>query len=98
MIEAFIFFLHFLFALIIFTYKWQNEGLNSALLNLGFILILFAVGWAITGMIVKIFMEPEGLGIYFSRDTASLTLLTVIEIFFYKFYYKDDVIAAGREK
>ena len=57
-------------------------------MNVSLILILFAVGWTITGMIAKLIMEPKGLGLYYDRDTFSLTLLTIIEFFFYKIYYK----------
>jgi hypothetical protein len=89
MITAFIFFVHLLFSLIIFTRKWQDENLSSALLNLGLIGILFAVGWSITSMIAKAVMAQEGLGIQFDRDTFALVLLLVVEIFFYKMYYKD---------
>ncbi len=73
----------------IFTWKWQKEGLSSAFLNLALILILFAVGWTITGLIAKLLMEPKGLGFYYDRDTFSLSLLTIVEFFFYKIYYKE---------
>jgi hypothetical protein len=88
MISAFIFFAHFIFILLIFTWKWQNDGISGAVMNVSLILILFAVGWTITGMIAKLFMEPKGLGLYYDRDTFSLTLLTIIEFLFYKIYYK----------
>jgi len=91
MISAFIFFAHFIFILIIFTWKWQTDGISGAVMNVSLILILFAVGWTITGMIAKIFMEPNGLGFYFDRDTFSLTMLTLAEIFFYKIYYKRSI-------
>ena len=91
MISAFIFFAHFIFILIIFTWKWQTDGISGAVMNVSLILILFAVGWTITGMIAKFFMEPNGLGFYFDRDTFSLTLLTLVEIFFYKIYYKRSI-------
>lgn len=93
MISAFIFFIHFIFILLIFTWKWQKEGISGALLNVSLILILFAVGWTITGMISKFIMEPKGLGLYYDRDTFSLTLLTTIEFFFYKIYYKQPTAA-----
>ena len=89
MISAVILFAHFIFILMIFTWKWQKDGLSSALLNLALILILFAVGWTITGLIAKLLMEPKGLGFYFDRDTFSLSLLTVAEFLFYKIYYKE---------
>jgi hypothetical protein len=83
--------------LIIFTIKWQEEGISSAWMNVGLIVILFAVGWTMTGMISKLLMEQEGFGIYFDRDTFSLTLLTIFEFFFYRFYYKDSTTEAGKE-
>ena len=97
MISAFIFFAHFIFLLLIYTWKWQKEGVSGAVLNVSLILILFAVGWTITGMIAKFLMEPKGLGLYYDRDTFSLTLLTIIEIIFYRFYFKPTT-AADKEK
>ena len=97
MISAIIFFAHFIFTLIIFTKKWQDEGSSAAWMNVGLIVILFAVGWTVTGMIAKILMEQEGLGIHFDRDTFSLTLLTIMEVFFYRFYYRDTVTEDGKE-
>jgi hypothetical protein len=78
---------------LIYTWKWQKEGISAAILNVSLILILFAVGWTITGMIAKLLMEPQGLGLYYDRDTFSLTLLTIIEIIFYRFYYKQSTAA-----
>ena len=87
MITAFIFFAHLFFALYIFTKKWQTENLKNAFLNLVLIAILFSVGWTVTTMIAQIFMEPEGFGIQFNRDTFALTLLSSAEYFFYRIYY-----------
>lgn len=97
MITAFIFFAHFLFILIIFTWKWQIDGISAAFINIALILILFAVGWTITGMIAKLLMEPKGLGLYFDRDTFSLALLTTAEYFFYRIYYREPTVT-GKEK
>lgn len=97
MIIAFIFFIHFLFALIIYTKKWQEEGVVAGLLNIGLILILFAVGWSISGMILKLFIDSEGFGLLLDRDTLSLILLTIAEIFFYNFYYREKPTEAGKE-
>ena len=96
MISALIFFIHFIFLILIFTWKWQREGVSSAILNVSLILILFAVGWTITGMIAKLLMEPAGFGLYYDRDTFSLILLSIIEFFFYKIYYSHPT-AAGKE-
>jgi hypothetical protein len=97
MVSAVIFFAHFLFLLIIFTWKWQTDGISAAFINVALILVLFAVGWTITGLIAQLLMEPKGLGQYFDRDTFSLTLLTIIEYFFYRFYYKEST-ADDKEK
>ncbi len=98
MITAFIFFVHFIFSLVIFTKKWQDENLSAGFLNIALIGILFAVGWTITGMIAKLVMEPKGLGMQFDRDTFALSLLTIVEFFLYKFYYKEEPIANDTEK
>lgn len=98
MITAFIFFAHYIFTLIIFTKKWQDENLSGGIQNIGLIGVLFAVGWTITTMVAKIFMEPEGLGIFYDRDTFALTLLTIAEYFFYRLYYKNIFTEAGTEK
>jgi formate hydrogenlyase subunit 3/multisubunit Na+/H+ antiporter MnhD subunit len=97
MITAIIFFAHLIFLIIIFTKKWQEEGLSSAWMNIGLIGILFAVGWTATSFIAKILMEQEGFGIHFNRDTFSLTLLTIVEVFFYRNYYKDTTTEDGKE-
>jgi len=98
MITAFIFFAHLIFALVIYTKKWQDESVSAGLLNVTLIVILFAVGWTITGIVAKLVMEPKGLGIQFDRDTFSLTLLTIAEFFFYRFYYRDESNLTDTEK
>jgi formate hydrogenlyase subunit 3/multisubunit Na+/H+ antiporter MnhD subunit len=99
MIASLIFFIHLLFALIVFTKKWQEENLTSGFLNVGLVGILFGVGWSLSNIAAKFLLEPEGFGIYFDRDTFSLVLLTIGEYFFYRMYYKDTFIptAAGME-
>lgn len=96
MITGIIFAIHILFILVIFVKKWQDENLSTAFLNVGLIIILFSVGWTITGMIAKAVMEPEGFGREFNRDTFSLILLTIAEFFFYKFYYSEDFISTDK--
>ena len=72
--------------------------MSFAFLNLGLIAILFTVGWSITGMISKFIMEPDGLGIYLTRDDFSLALLTIAEYFFYRMYYKEPPTVSDTEK
>ncbi len=97
MITAVIFFAHFIFALVIFTKKWQEESLVAGVLNIALIGILFSVGWTLTGIAVKYIMKPEGLGILYDRDAFSLTLLSIAEFFFYKMYYKDEPTEGDKE-
>lgn len=100
MVTALIFSAHLIFILVIFTKKWQDESLSSAFTNLALIIILFAVGWSISTSIVKLLIDSKGFGIQFDADTISLTLLSIVEFFFYRFYFKEDkpVIEAGTEK
>jgi hypothetical protein len=104
MISALIFSAHLIFVTIIFTKKWQNESLGSAFTNFALIIILFTIGWSVATSIVKIFFDAKGFGTQFDSDTISLTILTIVEYFFYKFYYKDDnpepveIIEGDKEK
>ncbi|MBA4319525.1 MAG: hypothetical protein C0412_14075 [Flavobacterium sp.] len=53
-------------------------------------MLLFTVGWAVVSSFIQLIIEKKGLGIYYDRDAISLTLLTIIEYFFYKLYYFDE--------
>jgi hypothetical protein len=98
LITAFIFSAHLIFALVIFTKKWQDENVSAGLLNVTLIAILFTVGWTVAGMIAKLLMDPKGLGIQFDRDTFSLTILSIVEFFFYRFYYNEEPNLADKGK
>lgn len=115
MIDVTIFFGHTIFAVYAFVRSYQTDGLLQALLNVTFIIVLFAVGWTISDLLVGLvipvsgysiqnpgnpflfavlkmtgFFTPGngGYGILSPKDTISLILLTVMEIFFYKFYFR----------
>lgn len=100
MVSAVIFASHLIFACIIFTKKWQDESLSAAFTNIALIVILFAVGWSVTTSLVKLIFEPQGFGLYYNSDDIALTLLTIIEVVFYKVYYGNDkpIIEDGTEK
>jgi len=83
MITLFIFYIHTIAAVIAFTRRWQEEGVWEGILAVGFVALIFAVGWSMTTVIVQLFMEKEGFGTWFDRDTAALALLTVLEATFY---------------
>ena len=98
MVTAIIFAAHIVFALVIFTKKWQDENLKSGFINIILIGVLFEVGWSIAGIIAKLIMKPQGLGILYDRDAFSLTILSVAEYFFYRFYYKEETTSGDTEK
>ena len=77
----------------------MSDSLSTAVIDLIFIIIVFSVGWSITTMFSKIFWDSIGFGKYFDRDTIALTILTILEFFFYRIYFKDLIFTAnGREK
>ena len=98
MIAAIIFVAHIIFALTIFIIKFRSDGLTTASINVVLIVTLFAVGWTVTTMISKFLLDQEGFGTEFNRDVFSLTLLTVIEIIFYSYYYKPSSTEDDRGK
>lgn len=99
MVIAFIFLIHIIFIFYIIYKRIKKDSSSAALIDLIFIIIVFSVGWSLSTMFCKIFWEPIGFGKYFDRDTISLTLLTILEFFFYKFYFHDLLtIANGKEK
>lgn len=79
MITLFIFYIHTIVAVTAFTRRWQEEGVWEGILAVGFVALIFAVGWSMTTVVVQLFMEKEGFGVWFDRDTAALTLLTLLE-------------------
>ena len=89
MIIVFIFFAHIVFMGYVFYKRLKKESFGTALIDLSLIILLFSVGWSITGMLIKLFIDQEGFGKFFDRDTISLVLLSIVEFFFYKMYYKD---------
>lgn len=99
MVIAFIFLLHILLIIYILYNRIKSDSKSSAIIDLIFIIIVFSVGWSLSTMFCKLFWDPIGFGKYFDRDTIALTLLTIVEFFFFKFYFKDILTTAnGKEK
>ena len=90
MIDLLIFYVHAVAAAAVFTKRWQEGGTGEGFLSLAFMGLIFFVGWGMASFLVKLVMGPEGLGLYFNRDTAGLALLTVAEAVFYYFYFWSD--------
>lgn len=90
MIELLIFHLHIIGATYAFTKNWQSGGLWDGILSVLIIGLLFAIGWALTGTLAYTLMPQSIETQYFTRDTLSLILLLIPEIFFfYQFVMKD---------
>ncbi|MBN1638217.1 MAG: hypothetical protein JW866_04580 [Ignavibacteriales bacterium] len=99
MISAFIFFAHFIFILVIFTKKWQEEKLSTGIINVALIIILFSVCWSLTSWITQMVFDAKGFGVLFDRDAIALTILVIPEFIFYRtFYGKEKSIESEMEK
>ena len=90
MIDLLIFYLHTVGAAWIFTKRYQEEGLGEGILSLAFFALIFFVGWGMASFLVRLFLDPEGFGRWFNRDTAGLVLLTLGEIVFYYLYFRSE--------
>ena len=99
MVIGAIFLIHIIFAIFIFYKRLKSDSITAALIDLILIIILFSIGWSISTMVCKLFWDPIGFGKHFDRDTIALTLLTIVEFFFFRFYFKDLLTtSSGMEK
>jgi hypothetical protein len=89
MIPVIVFYLHILGFTTGFTREYQKEGLSAGFLNLGFMVLIFAVGWSIATFFLKYLISEKGFSIWMDRDALSLLLLTLGEGIFYYLYYRD---------
>lgn len=56
---------------------------------LGFMIIIFSVGWTIVTFVLKYLISDIGFGPSMNRDTISLLLLSIGEGIFYYHYFKE---------
>lgn len=87
MIEIIIFELHLLGLLYAFVKSWQEGGLKDGLMAIAIVLLLFTIGWAITGTVASLIYPDSWNTVYFTQDTLSLIILLIPEIFFYRYYF-----------
>jgi hypothetical protein len=88
MIALVIFYVHIIAVTALFTYHYQREGFGAGMLTVGFFGIIFAVGWSISTLILKLLISEKGLGMMADRSALSLALLTMAEAVFYHLYYR----------
>ncbi len=98
MVAAAIFLLHFVAAVYAFL-TYRKESLGEGFLAVGFMLIIFAVGWTVATMLTNLLFTPEWFVKWYyqpleshvwylvrkelNRDTISLVILTAGEAAFY---------------
>jgi hypothetical protein len=87
MVAVFIFYIHVIFLVYVFTKDYLEDGFVTGLLSAILIVVIFSVGWTLTEFVMGFFMSGEGLGLLFPRAAFSLVLLSIAEGIFYKFYF-----------
>ena len=97
MISLILFILNVIFLLFIFIVK-ARKSVSDAFLNVGLIIIIFSIGWAISTSLTKLIFPSEGFGENFTADDIALLILTIGEFFFYRIYYKDLFTEDDKEK
>ncbi len=83
MVILFVFYIHVVAAVIAFTRRWQESDWKEGMLAVGFIVLIFVVGWQMATFLMKFLVSEKGFGRWLDRDALSLLLLTVMEGIFY---------------
>lgn len=102
MVAFFILSIHIIAAFYAFFHQKKREGWGEGLLAVGFMGIIFAVGWTISTMLTNLLFTPEAfikwyyaetsslfmqtLRKEFNRDTIALLFLVAGEVIFYYLY------------
>ena len=87
MIEVILFYAHVVFFTFVFAKNFVEENFLSAFLSTIFVVIIFSVGWTFSAFIIGLIIPDDGLNRILTKAAFSLTLLTVLESVFYKFYF-----------
>ena len=83
MITLFVFYIHVIAAVAVYTKRWQEADWKEGLIAVGFVILIFGVGWSMSTFVLKLFMSEKGFGLWLDRDALSLLLLAVMEGLFY---------------
>jgi len=84
-VTLFVFYLHTVAAVTLFTKRWQDAHTGEGFLAVGFLALVFSVGWSVSTFILKLFMDEKGFGLWLDRDALSLLLLTAGELSLFYF-------------
>ncbi len=84
MIALLVFYGHTVAAAALFTKRWQESDWKEGILAVGFLALIFSVGWSMSTFILRLIVDEKGLAVWLDRDALSLLLLAVMEgVFFY---------------
>lgn len=89
MIPLLVFYIHIVAFTYFFVREYGREGLSAGFVTLGFLILIFSVGWTISTMIFKYIIDDAGFGIWLNRDALSLAALTLCEAVIYYFYFRE---------
>ena len=87
MIAIIVFYIHIIGAVYAFSKGYVEHKLVDAFMSLGFVAIIFSVGWTMAGFIVRFFFPEKGFGPWLDNDTISLLLVTIFEAILYITYF-----------
>ena len=98
MIPLIVFYIHIIGFTYAFTREYQREGLSAGFLTLGFLVLIFSVGWSISSFVFKYLIDESGFGIWLNRDALSLVALSAGEGFLYYFYFDSEKSPADKNQ
>ncbi len=90
MIAVFIFALHIIAIIVLFIKQYKKEGVGTGILTVCFVVLIFSVGWGMSGFLLKFLIQKEGFAVWLDRDTLSLVAVTLGEIILYYIYFKKE--------
>ena len=88
MIALFVFYVHTIAAAWLFTRRWQESDWKEGILAVGFLALIFSVGWSMSTFLLKLFVDEKGFAIWLDRDALSLLLLAAGEAVFFSIQMK----------
>ena len=90
MIEVIIFYLHIVGGVFVYTKYWQRGSIREGFMGLALLALMFSIGWVMMSFIVGLIYPSSWETLLFRKDTVSLLLLSIMELYFFiKFFLKD---------
>ncbi|MBI2429925.1 MAG: hypothetical protein HYV29_14245 [Ignavibacteriales bacterium] len=90
MIPLIVFYLHIVGFTYAFTREYQREGVSGGFLTVGFLVLIFSVGWSISSFAFRNIIDEAGLGLWLNRDALSLLAVSAGEGLLYYFYFGNE--------